>query len=156
MNNLSQLQLRTVIVEGGGVLKTEWNYSERAHTYDKRADYSAKAISSIIEKMLCLPSAPIADIGAGTGKLTKMLAEYSLSISAVEPNDNMRMYGKKNTIGLGVNWIEGTGENTGLPSSSYQAVFFGSSFNVVNQYEAIAETARILRPNGWLVCIWNH
>ncbi len=33
---------------------------------------------------------------------------------------------------------------------------FGSSFNVVHQQAALAETARILKHEGWFVCLWNH
>jgi hypothetical protein len=37
-----------------------------------------------------------------------------------------------------------------------RAVFFGSSFNVVEHGKALDESARILAPRGWFVCLWNH
>jgi ubiquinone/menaquinone biosynthesis C-methylase UbiE len=137
-------------------LKTEWDYSDRAFTYDKRADYSHKAIEKIIDRTNCSPEDHVADIGAGTGKLTKLLVDHSLIVKAVEPNDNMRKYGEKNTKGTNVVWTEGVGEATGLQTSSVYAVFYGSSFNVMDQDKALKEAARILRPTGWLVCMWNH
>jgi ubiquinone/menaquinone biosynthesis C-methylase UbiE len=63
---------------------------------------------------------------------------------------------KKNTKGTNVVWTEGVGEATGLQTSSVYAVFYGSSFNVMDQDKALKEAARILRPTGWLVCMWNH
>ena len=47
-------------------------------------------------------------------------------------------------------------EKTGLPDNSMHAVFFGSSFNVVDQTKALTEAARVLVPNGWFSCMWNH
>lgn len=137
-------------------MKTEWDYTDRAHTYDQRADYSEDAISKLIERTGCVPEKPVADIGAGTGKLTKMLLEHGLTVRAVEPNDNMRMYGIQNTEGKSVSWTEGVGEHTGLEDSCVYAAFFGSSFNVVDQQKTLDEVARILVPNGWFGCMWNH
>ena len=137
-------------------METEWDYSDRASTYDKRADYSEKAIEKLITQTKTSPGKNVADIGAGTGKLTKLLAGYSLKIYAVEPNDNMRMYGRRNTADTDVVWSEGVGEKTCLPSSQFHAAFFGSSFNVLNQEETLKEVARILTPDGWFACMWNH
>lgn len=43
-----------------------------------------------------------------------------------------------------------------LGSASFKAVFFGSSFNVVDQAAALAESRRILVTGGWFICMWNH
>ena len=137
-------------------MKTEWDYTDRAHTYDKRADYSNKAIEKLLKKTECSEGKTVCDIGAGTGKLSKILLNFGLTVQAVEPNDNMRRYGIKNTKNNNIFWTEGTGENTGLNDSSVYATFFGSSFNVVNQKKSISEVARILMPNGWFACMWNH
>lgn len=140
------------------MIKTEWDYSERAQTYDFRADYSVEAIQTACSQMGLEPGSHVADLGAGTGKLTKVLLGLGFEVSAVEPNDNMRLRGVQNTANLQsmVHWSEGTGEKTGLPSSSFDAVFFGSSFNVVDPGLALTETARILKPNGSFCCMWNH
>ena len=137
-------------------MKTQWDYTDRAHTYDKRADYSGTAIAKLLQQTNCLPHKVVADIGAGTGKLTKMLLDAKLTVRAVEPNDNMRMYGIQNTAGKSVTWTEGVGESTGLEDNSVQAAFFGSSFNVVDQEKTLEEVARILLPRGWFACLWNH
>jgi SAM-dependent methyltransferase len=68
----------------------------------------------------------------------------------------MMAFGARNTAGMPVTWIKGVGENTGLPESSFHAVFFGSSFNVLDQKAALAEVARILVPEGYFACMWNH
>ena len=136
--------------------KVEWDYSERAAYYDKRADYSERALDEVLKKMALARATTVADIGAGTGKLSRPLARRGYRVLSVEPNDAMRSFGIENTRGLQVQWSVGTGERTGLGDKAVAATFFGSSFNVVDQQAALAESARILSPGGWFCCMWNH
>lgn len=136
--------------------KVNWDYTEHAAHYDKRADYSSDAIKNLLEAISSAPSKPVADIGAGTGKLTKELLKHGLVVRSVEPNDAMRTIGIQNTKGKSVTWSVGTGEATGFPARSVYAVFFGSSFNVVDQSHALSEVSRILISKGWFACMWNH
>ena len=136
--------------------KVTWDYTEHASHYDKRADYSSDAIEDLLKAIDCSPSRPVADIGAGTGKLTKELLKHGLSVKSVEPNEAMRAIGVQNTKGKSATWSIGTGEATGLSTGSVYAVFFGSSFNVVDQRLTLSEVSRILVPNGWFACMWNH
>ena len=138
-------------------IKTKWDYSNLAKHYDLRADYSEKLIKKILRNINCRPNYPVADIGAGTGKLTKLLAKYNLIVSAIEPNKNMSFYGKQNTkIYKNVNWSTGTGENTDLKSNSVYCTFFGSSFNTVNYKKTFNEIKRVLIDKGFFCCMWNH
>jgi ubiquinone/menaquinone biosynthesis C-methylase UbiE len=134
----------------------QWNYTDRAEHYDKRADYSKELVGRLLQTIGAVPGKLVADIGAGTGKLTKLLAVNGLTVRAVEPNDAMMAIGVKNTQGMSVTWTKAVGENTGLPESSVHAAFFGSSFNVLDQKAALAEAARILVPDGYFACMWNH
>jgi ubiquinone/menaquinone biosynthesis C-methylase UbiE len=133
-----------------------WDYTEHATHYDKRADYAGEAIDALIAATGCVPGKPVAEIGAGTGKLTKELLQRGFVLRSVEPNDAMREIGIRNTHGQAVTWSVGTGEASGLPGHTFQAAFFGSSFNVVDQAKTLAEVARILLPTGWFACMWNH
>ena len=136
--------------------KVNWDYTEHASHYDKRADYSDEAIKELLAVTGCTPRHCVAEVGAGTGKLTKELLKHGLSVKSVEPNDAMREIGIENTRGQSVSWSVGTGEATGLPTHGFHAVFFGSSFNVVDQNATLTEVARLLLPNGWFACMWNH
>lgn len=141
---------------GAAQHKVTWDYTEHASHYDKRADYSGDAIANLLKAIGCDASQPVADLGAGTGKLTKELLKHGLTVWSVEPNDAMRTIGIQNTKGQPVTWSVGLGEATGLSAGSVYAVFFGSSFNVLDQSAALAEASRILVPRGWLACMWNH
>jgi len=137
-------------------MKTEWDYTTLANAYLKRPDYSDAAIDAMLA-ITKFKTGNVCDVGAGVAHLTLMLAVRGFDVSAVEPNDAMRANGIKRTAALpNVRWFEGTGEQTGLAGQSFDLVTFGSSFNVCDRQLALRETARILKPNGWFACMWNH
>jgi ubiquinone/menaquinone biosynthesis C-methylase UbiE len=138
-------------------MKTEWDYTELANAYLQRPDYSNTAIDAMIKIANLRPGDLICDVGAGVAHLTIMLANRNYKVVAVEPNDAMRVNGIKRTSNYtNVLWKEGTGENTNQEALSFSMVTFGSSFNVCDRDKALKETARILKPYGWIACMWNH
>jgi SAM-dependent methyltransferase len=156
MHKAIQTKRRKTMVNGTAPPSVSWDYTEHASHYDKRADYSGNALRLLLKEINCTSSTLVAEIGAGTGKLTKELLDQGLTVNSVEPNEAMRTIGIQNTRGKSAVWSVGTGEATGLPTGAFQAVFFGSSFNVVDQARALIEASRILVPKGWFVCMWNH
>ena len=96
------------------------------------------------------------DVGAGTGIWTRTLAARGLrSVTAVEPNDDMREQGIETSKGTGVAWHKGSAEVTGRPDSSADLVSMASSFHWADFEKACAEFHRVLRPNGVFVALWN-
>jgi len=77
-------------------LKTTWDYTELAAAYDRRGDYAPDAIDQLVELAGVSEGDLVADIGAGTGKLTRPLLDRRLKVHAVEPNDAMRAHRKNN------------------------------------------------------------
>lgn len=133
-----------------------WDYTELAKHYDKRGDYSDEAIDELLAIARPDRGTPIADIGAGTGKLSRPLLGRGYQVLAVEPNAAMRECGIRNTKGQPIKWSVGTGEHTGLADHCADLVTFGSSFNVTDRKATLTEVARIARPRGWFACMWNH
>lgn len=98
----------------------------------------------------------VADVGAGTGKLTENLWQLGFSGYAVEPNDAMRQEGIQLFETLGrFKWIKGSAEATGLEDSSVDWVLMGSSFHWADTKAALAEFYRIIKPGGFFTAIWN-
>lgn len=138
-------------------MKTEWDYTELAEAYLKRPDYAQEAIDKMLETVGVKKGDNACDVGAGAAHLTLKLAEFGLNVCAVEPNDVMRTNGIRRTRQYeNVSWFEGVGEHTGMEESKFDLVTFGSSFNVCNRQEALAEAKRILKDRGWFACMWNH
>ncbi len=98
----------------------------------------------------------VADVGAGTGKLTENLSELGLTGCAVEPNDAMREEGEKLFAdNPSFVWSKGSAEHTGLSDSSFDWVLMGSSFHWTDTKQALEEFHRILKPGGYFTAIWN-
>jgi SAM-dependent methyltransferase len=99
----------------------------------------------------------VIDLGAGVAHLTIKLAERGLSVLALEPNAEMRRYGKERTAHLpNVSWKEGVMQDTGLAEASFPLTSYGSSFGVTDRLETLSESARLLIDDGWFVCMFNH
>lgn len=96
------------------------------------------------------------DVGAGTGIWTRTLAARGLrSVTAVEPNDDMRGQGIETSKNTGVTWHKGSAEVTGRPDGSADLLSMASSFHWADFEKACAEFHRVLRPNGVFVALWN-
>lgn len=118
------------------------------------APHVATAILRYVEREAA--SIDAADIGAGTGIWTRMLAARGLhSVVAVEPNDDMRGLGIENSHGTEIVWHKGSAEATGLPDRSVDLVSMASSFHWADFDKACDEFHRILRPGGVFVALWN-
>ena len=94
-----------------------------------------------------------ADIGAGTGKMSELLARGGLLVDAVEPSEAMRAQASPIE---GVTWHDGVAEETGLPNDVYDIVVFAQSWHWMDPERAGLEAARILAPGGVLAIVWNQ
>ena len=94
-----------------------------------------------------------ADIGAGTGKMSELLARGGLLVDAVEPSEAMRAQASSIE---GVTWHAGVAEETGLPNGVYDIVVFAQSWHWMDPERAGLEAARILAPGGALAIVWNQ
>lgn len=95
----------------------------------------------------------VADIGAGTGKLTEVLVGLGHRVIAVEPS--MDMMHVLMTRMPTVRALLGSGERTGIEDHSVDAITYGQSWQWVHRERGAAEAARILRPGGRLGLVWN-
>lgn len=137
------------------------DFSELARFYVDRPGYSLDVLNCIqayIMQQLGKKELVIADVGAGTGKLTENLVSLDCPVHgyAVEPNDAMRAEGVKLFQNSEIiEWREGSAESTGLEDSSVDWVLMGSSFHWTNAPKAMEEFHRILKPGGFFTAIWN-
>lgn len=132
------------------------SFGAAAAAYEQgRPDYPVEAVSWLLEAVG--PHPRIADIGAGTGKLTRvvaaLVAERGADVIAVEPD--AAMLDTLRAALPGVETLVGTAEHLNLPDASVDAAVFGQSWHWADPVAASAELGRVLRPGGTLGLIWN-
>ena len=135
------------------------DFTKLAKQYKNRPAYSELLLNNILKIMEYARNKDnfqIVEVGAGTGKLTKMLLEMGLNVIAVEPNDAMRKEGILFTKEFNnVEWIKGSGEVTNVNSNIADWVIMASSFHWTNPTKSLPEFSRILKKNGYFTAIWN-
>ena len=134
------------------------DFTELAKNYINRPAYSVQIINAMLRYMNYEKEKnfSIADVGAGTGKLTKVLLDMGLYVQfAVEPNDEMRSEGIISTSNYNVRWLKGSGEETGLQSSCINWLTMASSFHWTDPAKSLPEFSRVLKPGGFFTAIWN-
>ncbi len=98
--------------------------------------------------------AEVLDLGAGTGKLTRVLTQRYARVLAVEPLDGMRAILEH--VVPGATAIAGAAESIPLPDASVDGVFAAQAFHWFANDAAVVEIARVLRRGGVFCLVWNE
>lgn len=132
-------------------------FSKRAEYYSKYRPKYPEDIIQFMEKELGLSeSSVIADVGSGTGILSELFLRHGNTVFAVEPNREMRTAAEELLVKYpNLRSIQGTAEETTLPAASVDFVTAAQAFHWFDPVKAKVEFSRILRPNGWVLLIWN-
>lgn len=126
------------------------SFGAAAGEYDRaRPEYPAEAVAWMVPA----DARNVADVGAGTGKLTSGLVAEARVLTAIDPD--AQMLAKLSERLPGIRTLIGTGEALPLPDASMDAVVFGQAWHWVDPVRASLEAGRVLRPGGTLGLIWN-
>jgi SAM-dependent methyltransferase len=133
-------------------------FSDRVENYVRyRPAYPAEAVAALRDECGLMPAHAIADIASGTGIWTRMLLENGNRVFGVEPNAEMRQAGERILADFPrFTSVAGTAEATTLPDASADFVTAAQAAHWFDRERARKEFARILRPGGWLVLLWNE
>jgi SAM-dependent methyltransferase len=130
-------------------------FANRAADYVAgRPSYPGAAIDALFEGLGDPREMLVADIGAGTGISSRLLAAHGAQVIAIEPNAKMREAAEPAVTGI--EWRGTTGEATGLEEASVDLVTAFQAFHWLEAHAALREFVRILRPGGRAAVVYNE
>jgi ubiquinone/menaquinone biosynthesis C-methylase UbiE len=132
--------------------------SDPARSFDRVAAEYERVRPDYPEALLDLlplgADSSVLDLGAGTGKLTRLLVGRYAHVTAVEPLENMRRV--LESMVPEAESLPGAAESIPLDDASVDGVFAGQAFHWFANDTAVSEIARVLRPGGVLCLAWNE
>ena len=151
------MEARRALAYGRGMVdaqKLSTSFGQAAAVYEAgRPGYPLDAVAWLLDPVSDVAPPRVADVGAGTGKLTRTLRELDAETVAIDPDPEMLA-----TLHVALPDIPtfvGTAETLPLPDASVDAVVLGQAWHWVDVAPASLEVARVLRPAGVLGLVWN-
>jgi SAM-dependent methyltransferase len=129
----------------------EGGFARAAEAYELgRPGYPPAALDFIAARLELAPGRVVVDLGAGTGKLSRLLAATGARVAAVEPVSAMRAL-----IPAGIDAVDGTAEAIPCGAGMVDAVTCAQAFHWFEPEAALSEIHRVLRPGGGLAIVTN-
>jgi ubiquinone/menaquinone biosynthesis C-methylase UbiE len=133
---------------------TSWRPDEEGIRYEQgRPSYPDGAVEVIADQLGLRAGTRVADIAAGTGKLTRLLTATGARVTAVEPMPGMRSQLRAHAPGATI--VAGTAEAVPLRSGSVDGITVAQAFHWFDVPTASRELRRVLRPGGRLALVTN-
>jgi ubiquinone/menaquinone biosynthesis C-methylase UbiE len=130
------------------------SFEEVAELYERvRPSYPEEAVEWLAHQLGVGGDSTVLDLGAGTGKLTRLFVGRVERVIAVEPGP--AMLAELRRVVPEAEAMLGAAEAIPLDDDSVDAVVCGQSFHWFRRDEAAREIQRVLRPGGGLGLIWN-
>jgi SAM-dependent methyltransferase len=125
-------------------------FASAAEIYERaRPSYPEEAMAWLVDRTGLGPGKTVLDVGAGTGKLTRLLVRSGARVVAVEPIAEMR-----SLIG-DVEAVDGTAEELPFADGAADVITVAQAFHWFDHERALPELHRVLRPGGALALVWN-
>jgi SAM-dependent methyltransferase len=133
-------------------------FSTRVENYIRyRPSYPPQVLETLRSECGLTASTTVVDIASGTGIFTRLLLENGNRVYGVEPNREMREAAERLLADFyGFSSVAATAEATTLPDQSVDVATAAQAAHWFDLPKARIEFARILKPSGWAVLLWNE
>lgn len=129
-------------------------YSRYPGNYEQgRPDYPVALQDWLRHTLGIAHGTPVLDLGAGTGKFTRLLSALAPRLTAVEPVAAMRAQFTERLAQVPV--LDGTAQHIPVADASQQVVVCAQAFHWFADSAALAEMHRVLASGGRLGLVWN-
>ena len=152
-----------VLFYKGGFMKYNVEKDSKKFYLGKQEDYSKyrptypTELFDFLSKEYNIKNKIIVELGAGTGKFSKIASSYCKQIYYVEPNIDMINKGKEYCNDCtNIVYINKSAESTGLPENLADIVLAVQSFHWFDKQKLKQEVNKILKPDGDFAIVWNN
>jgi ubiquinone/menaquinone biosynthesis C-methylase UbiE len=129
-------------------------FGSEADAYERaRPTYPGDAVAWLADALGIAPGRAVADVAAGTGKLTRLLVATGARLVAVEPIPAMHTVLHRSTPDVDI--VAATAESLSFRDDSFDAITAAQAFHWFDAARALREFHRVLRPGGRLGLLWN-
>ena len=134
-----------------------WGGDQNASSYERgRPSYPPSAVEHLSRVLNIGPGRTVVDLGAGTGKFTRLLVATGAKVVAVEPQAAMRAeLSAAAPASASLEVVDGGAESIPLPDASVDVVCAATAFHWFDHEVAMPEIARVVRDGGGLGLVWN-
>jgi ubiquinone/menaquinone biosynthesis C-methylase UbiE len=142
-------------IKGAPKLK-QADFGHDANSYARsREDIPVTLMDSLFIRNIIFDGKKVADIGSGTGALTRKMSMRRADVVGIEPAKELLelAIAFNRTKNFTIPYKQGTAENTGLEESKYDIVTVMRAWHLFDPATAIQEIKRILKANGNLLVI---
>lgn len=135
----------------------EDKFNGMGKVYSKyRPSYPLNFVDYLFTDVGMSQSSIIADVGSGTGILTRQLLEKGSKVYGIEPNADMRVIAETNLNNFpGFTSVSGSAENTTIDDNSVDYITVAQAFHWFDREKFKKECQRILKPEGKVILVWN-
>ncbi|MGE5226987.1 MAG: class I SAM-dependent methyltransferase [Planctomycetaceae bacterium] len=129
-------------------------FERAAGAYERgRPDFPGEAVAFLVERLELAPGRVLLELGAGTGKLTRLLVQAGARIVAVEPVSAMRE--ALRAAAPSAAGLDAVAEDLPLPDASVDAAVAAQAFHWFDGPRAVHELGRVLPAGGPVALVWN-
>ncbi|MEH7115622.1 class I SAM-dependent methyltransferase [Neobacillus niacini] len=132
------------------------NFGQVAKSYAKaREDIPASLMESLFIRGISFDGKKVADIGCGTGALTRKMSMRKADVIGLDPSNELLQQALTLNVSKSykIPYVQGTAEDTGLQESQFDMVTVMRAWHWFDREQAIHEIKRILKPKGLLLVI---
>jgi ubiquinone/menaquinone biosynthesis C-methylase UbiE len=132
------------------------DFGQVANSYARsREDIPVALMESLQLRNIFFAGKRVADIGSGTGALTRKMAMRNADVVGIDPSQELRAQALAMNVAKNfqIPYLQGTAETTSLEDSKFDIVTVMRAWHWFDRPKAIAEMKRILKKKGTLIVI---